>query len=133
MRTLFLGLLLSLVISCQGVDKKAETANSETNKTEVSEKYQMDVFQIDENNFNIICLNKLTGVVFVRNNNGTWYNAQDMKDLKKYDMPVYSMKVIKGTSNMFQIVLFNGKNGNVYVRSYASSWYEASGIRSLEN
>ncbi len=106
--------------------------NSNSAKTN-SEKYQMDVFQINENDFNIVCLNKFTGSVFIRNNNGSWYNAQDMKDLKKYDTPTYSMKIINGNKTMFQIVLLNSKNGNVYVRAYSSSWYDASGVRALEN
>lgn len=131
MRTIFYCLLLSLVISCQSGDKKNDI-NLDSAKAN-SEKYQMDVFQTNENDFNIVCLNKFTGAVFIRNNNGSWYNAQDMKDLKKYTTPTYTMKIINGNKTMFQIVLLNGKNGNVYVRAYSSTWYDASGVRALEN
>ena len=131
MKALFFSVVACLLlISCS--DEKKDVDKSAVQQTK-GEKYQMDVFQINENDFNVICLNRFTGSVFVRNNNGIWYNAQDQKDLKKYDSPVYSMKIIKGTDKMFQIVLLNSKNGNVYVRSYASTWYDASGIRALEN
>lgn len=131
MKELFFSVVACLLlISCS--DEKKDVDKNAVQQTK-GEKYQMDVFQINENDFNVICLNRFTGSVFVRNNNGIWYNAQDQKDLKKYDSPVYSMKIIKGTEKMFQIVLLNSKNGNVYVRSYASTWYDASGIRALEN
>lgn len=132
MRTLFFCLLSLFVISCEeSGESKKNTAG--TALVTNSEKYQMEVFQTDENNFQIVCLNRQTGNVFIRNNNGSWYNAQDMKNLKQYKTPVYSMKIIKGSEDIFQVVLFNAQNANVYIRSYASSWYEASGVRALEN
>jgi len=134
MRTVFFSMLCCIFLfSCQSSDKKQEVNQDISKQAEMSEKYQMKVFQISNDEFNIICLNKFTGDVFVRNNNGSWYNAQDAtQGLKEYKYPVYSFEIIKGADAKFQIVLLNSKNGNVYVRSYSSAWYEASGIRALE-
>lgn len=129
MKNLLFLFIIVLSLSCGSDNTKTENQP----KTDVkSGKYQMDVFQVDEVNFNIVELNKLTGDVFVRNSNGIWYHAKNSDTLKKYDYPVYEMKLIKGTKDMFQIVLFDSKNGNAYVRSYSSAWYDASGVRDLE-
>lgn len=133
MKKILFILFVCIEVSCQ----KGENAGNKSgsiNKDTTSEKYQMDVFQSSADDFNVICLNRFTGSVFIRNNNGIWYNAQDLKNLKKYDTPVYSIKIIKGNNEKtFQVVLLNSMNGNVYIRSYSSSWYEALGVRGLDN
>jgi|GEM_PF-2979777 len=135
MRVLFFSMLCCIFLSsCQGNDQKQEGNQGNSNQKEMSEKYQMKVMQTSDEGFTVVCLDKFSGDVFVRNNNGSWYNAMDKTlGLKKYQTPVYSLDVVKGSGENFQVVLFNTKNGNVYVRSSTSAWYEASGIKALEN
>ncbi len=135
MRVVFLSILCSVfLLSCQNDTKKQEEGKAIASKMETAEKYQMKVLQSSNDDFTLVCLNRFTGDVFVRNSNGSWYNAQDKSQaLKKYDHAVYSIDITKKADGAFQIILFNNKNGNVYIRSYSSAWYEASGIRALEN
>ena len=118
-----------LVLFLNSCDKNKSTTENKTTAVEI---YQTEVLQENDSVFKVISLNKNTGSLFIRDYNGSWYDAT-RDGLKKYQDPSYSIKVLKGPKeNLFQVILTNNKKGDVYVRSIGATWYDGGGIGTLD-
>lgn len=122
-------LLLFVLVSCNNAPKNESEKDSKAKETAI---YQMEIYERAPEDFKVIYLNKLNGIIYVRDNNGSWYNAQALTNLKVYKTPAYSMRVFNGPDKQFQIALSNDITGSVYIRSYANSWYDASRVAVVE-
>lgn len=130
---LFYFLLFVSLFSCGKVDDKIDAfSNKEIlNKS----RYQIEVFQAKSSEYTAICLNRLTGRVFIAKNGVGWYEALNTSNLLKYKTPTYSVSMITYNDSIPQILLSNNKTAQMYmyVVGHTASFYDIkSTINTLE-
>lgn len=128
-----IAIVLATLISCNSKDNKIDSySNKEVfNKM----KYQSEIYQVDNTDFSVVVLNKLTGKVFIAKNAVGWYEATNKSKLETYKTPTYSIKVFKFSDNNPQILLTNLKTSEmyIYILGHTADFYEVnSTINSLE-
>ena len=130
---LYLIFALLLFVSCKEEEKKTDSFSIKelVNK----QKYQMELYQTDANEYTVVVLNRLTGKVFVGKNASGWYEATNAESLPVYKTPTYAINVFKGPESSPQISLLDGKEGELYmyIVGHTANFYNTNaGIKALE-
>lgn len=130
---LYLIFALLLFVSCKEEEKKTDSFSIKelVNK----QKYQMELYQTDANEYTVVVLNRLTGKVFVGKNASGWYEATNSESLPVYKTPTYTINVFRGPESSPQISLLDGKEGELYmyIVGYTANFYNTNaGIKALE-
>ena len=109
----YLVFLLGVIVSCKNEDKNSDSYSL---KEVVSkQKYQMESYQVDANEYTLVLLNRLNGKVLIGKNAAGWYEATHSDSISVYKTPTYSIKVIKGPESSPQIALLDEKKGDLYM------------------
>ncbi|WP_445456281.1 hypothetical protein [Flavobacterium sp. HNIBRBA15423] len=106
-------LLLSLFIQLSCTKEQKEVSIKQ-----IENKYQMEILEIDEDNFYSIILDKTNGKVFIGLNSSNWYEATHEIPLTKSNDSRYTIKVKKTKTpngNVPQIFLFDQVSAETYV------------------
>ncbi|OAB31530.1 hypothetical protein SAMN05444395_101462 [Flavobacterium fryxellicola] len=125
--------VLALVVSCKEEEKKTDSFSLKevVNK----QKYQMELYQVEANEYTLVVLNRLTGKVFVGKNASGWYEATNADSIPVYKTPTYSIKVFKGPESSPQISLMDEKEGELYmyIVGHTANFYNTNAaIKALE-
>ncbi len=131
---IYLVLVLVLVVSCKEEEKKTDSFSLKeiVNK----QKYQMELYQVQDNEYTVVVLNRFTGKVFIGKNAAGWYEATNAESITAYKTPTYSMKVFKGPESSPQIAVMDEKEGDLYmyIVGHTANFYNANAtIKALED
>jgi len=128
-----IAILLVTLISCNSSDNKIDSFSNKEIYNNM--KYQSEIYQLDNTDFSVVLLNKLSGKVFIAKNAVGWYEATNKSKLETYKTPAYSIKVFKFSDNNPQILLTNLKTSEmyIYIVGHTADFYEVNtSIKSLE-
>ncbi|SDH46070.1 hypothetical protein SAMN04488062_1087 [Flavobacterium omnivorum] len=130
---IYLIFVLALAVSCKEEEKKADSFSLKeiVNK----QKYQMELYQVEANEYTLVVLNRLTGKVFVGKNASGWYEATNAESIPVYKTPTYSIEVFKGPESSPQISLMDEKEGELYmyIVGHTANFYNTNAaIKALE-
>jgi streptogramin lyase len=129
----YLIFILVLLVSCKEEEKKTDSFSLKeiTNK----QKYQMELYQVEANEYTLVVLNRFSGKVFVGKNASGWYEATNADSIPVYKTPTYSIKVFKGPESNPQISLIDEKEGELYmyIVGHTANFYNTNAsIKALE-
>lgn len=129
----YLALILGLLVSCNNEEKKPDSYSLKeiVNK----QKYQMELYQADANEYTVVVLNRFSGKVFVGKNASGWYEATSADSIPVYKTPTYTIKVFKGPESSPQITLMDEKSGELYmyIVGHTANFYNTNAsIKALE-
>jgi len=113
MKKLILLLSLFVLLSCTKQEKVKNLSEKQ-----IENKYQIEILEIDEENFYSIILDKTNGKVFIGLNSSNWYEATHEIPLTKSNNNRYTIKVKKTKTpggSVPQIFLFDEVSSETYV------------------